>query len=82
MQTFKAKRRRRPLGDHTLAVLRAVLGATLGKDPCSLEVALGRPATPRDWRSAELLAARGLIDATEGRVKIRVAGARVLGKAA
>jgi hypothetical protein len=82
MARFSAKRpKRRPLGDHTYAVLRAVQNATLGApDAVPLEAALQRPPTPQDWRSAALLAERGLISAQSGVVRIRADGARVLGR--
>lgn len=82
MARFRAQRpKRRPLGDHTYAVLRAVQNATLGgSDAVTLEVALQRSPTPQDWRSAALLAERGLISAESGAVRIRADGARVLGR--
>lgn len=83
MGTFRLnkRRRRRPLGDHTYAVLRAVQDATLGaRSAVPLADALGRPATSRDWSSAAQLVERGLISAHEGSVRIRPDGARVLGR--
>ena len=82
MARFRAKRpKRRPLGDHTYAVLRAVQNATLGaRSSVTLEAALQHTPTPQDWRSAALLAERGLISAEGGQVRIRSDGARVLGR--
>lgn len=71
---------RRPLSDHGLYVLRRIEGTTLGQMAVTLDDALGRPATPRDWRSAEVLVSRGLVHAADGRVRISAAGARVLGR--
>ena len=82
MARFTVKRpKRRPLAEHTYSVLRAVQNATLGvPGAVTLEAALQRTPTPRDWRSAALLAERGLISAEGGVVRIRSDGARVLGR--
>jgi hypothetical protein len=82
MARLRVKRpRRRPLSDHTYAVLRAVQNATLGvRSAVTLEAALEHTPTAQDWRSAALLAERGLISAHAGEVRIRPDGARVLGR--
>lgn len=57
-----------------------MMNATLGRSPVTLEVALQRKPTRRDWGAAEHLVERRLITATTGAVKILPAGARVLGR--
>lgn len=84
MRGSKVRRRQHhtPLASSTLDVLRLIDASTLGRTAVPLEDALGRPATPRDWRSAEVLVSRGLVQASEGRVRALPAARRVLGRTA
>ena len=80
MQKVALRRHKNSLSGTARTLLAAIVDASSTAGPVTLEAAIGRPATPRDWRSAEVLVHRGLIEASGGLVRARGGARRVLGR--